>query len=149
MASVLREQSRNGDLVARLGGEEFAVALPGAGIGGARAYAERVARALRSGDADSGPRLSTSAGISPRNPDLADVEALVAHADQALYAAKAAGRARAAWWEQTAIVVGPSFPELLAGSRDADIRTIRDVPIRIGETEEQRPRSAGDTSRSW
>jgi diguanylate cyclase (GGDEF)-like protein len=149
MALVLREQSRNGDLVARLGGEEFAVALPGAGIGGARAYAERVARALRSGDADSGPRLSTSAGISPRNPDLADVEALVAHADQALYAAKAAGRARAAWWEQTAIVVGPSFPELLAGSRDADIRTIRDVPIRIGETEEQRPRSAGDTSRSW
>jgi diguanylate cyclase (GGDEF)-like protein len=134
MSVVLREQSRSGDLVARLGGEEFAVALPGAGVGAARAYAERVARALRSGDAESGPRLSTSAGISPSSPDLADVEALVAHADQALYAAKAAGRARAAWWEQTTIVVGASFPEARAGSRDADDPTICEIPIRIGNS---------------
>jgi diguanylate cyclase (GGDEF)-like protein len=149
MAAVLQKESRNGDLVARLGGEEFAVALPGAGIGAARAYAERVARALRSGGAESGPRLSTSAGISPRSPDLGDVEALVAHADQALYAAKAAGRARAAWWEQATIVVGAkSLPEPRAGSRDVDVPTVGALPMWTGDTQHRPAWTAGDALRS-
>jgi diguanylate cyclase (GGDEF)-like protein len=146
MALVLRKESRNGDLVARLGGEEFAVALPGAGVGAARAYAERVARALQSGDAESEPQIFASAGISPRSPDLADVEALVARADQALYAAKAAGRARAAWWEQATIVVGASFPEPRAESRDSVVPTVCDLPMRSGQTEKRSARPAGGTS---
>jgi diguanylate cyclase (GGDEF)-like protein len=95
LGSVLQGQSRGTDVVARLGGEEFAALLPGSGLDGARDYAERV-RAEFSAGRDRGldlPRLTVSAGVvAAVAPEHSEV--LLHAADSALYAAKRAGRDR-------------------------------------------------------
>ncbi len=108
MASVLSRQSREDDLVCRFGGEEFAVALPGANADGALSYTNRVARALQ---ATSTPLpLSASAGIATITKEVRTPSDLTDLADQALYAAKEGGRARAARWTDGGIVVGEPTP---------------------------------------
>jgi diguanylate cyclase (GGDEF)-like protein len=87
VANRLAEQTRGADITARTGGEEFLVVLPGAGVESAHEFAER----LRQGIADHAPfQLTVSVGvaaaIAPSGPVLAEA------ADQALYAAKRAGR---------------------------------------------------------
>jgi diguanylate cyclase (GGDEF)-like protein len=85
-AAAWRDQLRAGDLLARWGGEEFAVALPGATAEQAVPVLERLRRATPDGQTASAGAASFSPGAS-----LAE---LVERADQALYAAKAAGRDR-------------------------------------------------------
>ncbi len=101
VADLLREHSKQDDLVARFGGEEFAVILPAADAQGARSYAERVGQVLRDDGIDSELALSVSAGIATFDEKSATLDTLLARADAALYAAKNAGRARAAWWDGT------------------------------------------------
>jgi diguanylate cyclase (GGDEF)-like protein len=96
-AEVLRAQSRGDDAVSRFGGEEFAVALADCDRDEARAYTDRVAVALATCVEDERLAVSVSAGICELDP-CADGPTLLARADAALYAAKQAGRARAAWW---------------------------------------------------
>jgi two-component system, cell cycle response regulator len=80
----------------RLGGEEFALILPGCGMADATARAEQL-RAdvqdlrIRAGDAT--VTLSCSFGVSSWT-DSDSVEALIKRADVALYAAKSGGRNR-------------------------------------------------------
>jgi len=107
-AAVLREQSREYDLVSRFGGEEFAVALPSATTADARAYTERVAHALALLRIEDGLTVSTSAGISSLTAEREPAATLLARADDALYAAKEGGRCRQASWDGE-IVVGPRF----------------------------------------
>jgi diguanylate cyclase (GGDEF)-like protein len=87
VANRLAEQTRGADITARTGGEEFLIVLPGAGVESAYEFAER----LRQGIADHAPFALTisagvAAGIAPSGAVLAEA------ADQALYAAKRAGR---------------------------------------------------------
>jgi diguanylate cyclase (GGDEF)-like protein len=77
---------RDIDVLARIGGEEFALLLPGCNADEALAVAER----LR-GDMPAG--LTASAGVAPWRAPLTPAE-LVAEADRALYRAKGAGRDR-------------------------------------------------------
>jgi diguanylate cyclase (GGDEF)-like protein len=89
---------RKVDLVARVGGEEFVVVLPRTGLAAANHVAEklrvRVASArFPGGEALPDGRLTVSVGVSVLGHDL-DTEALLADADQAMYAAKARGRNR-------------------------------------------------------
>jgi diguanylate cyclase (GGDEF)-like protein len=114
VADLLQENSKDGDLVARFGGEEFAVALPGADADGARRYAERLARVLEAGGTDNALALSVSAGIATLGDSLDSFDALISHADDALYAAKRAGRARAAWWDGTLHVGQPATADVPA-----------------------------------
>jgi diguanylate cyclase (GGDEF)-like protein/PAS domain S-box-containing protein len=86
---------RGGDLVGRLGGEEFGILMPGATAEDARMVAERVRLAIempRLDDRDL-PSVTVSIGIAARE-DQRESALLLAAADTALYAAKGAGRNR-------------------------------------------------------
>lgn len=90
LATGLRDVARGEDLVARMGGDEFAWLLPQTGAGTALEAIERLRRKLSSA-ADDEDRPSFSAGVanleSGEGPDE-----LIRRADRALYAAKEGGR---------------------------------------------------------
>jgi diguanylate cyclase (GGDEF)-like protein len=113
VGEALRCEARKQDVIARFGGEEFAVVLPGADCALARDYVERVAASLWREPADSGVRLSTSAGVAELSSATANLDALLSGADHALGAAKQAGRSRTAWFDGE-LHVGDSFLELAA-----------------------------------
>jgi diguanylate cyclase (GGDEF)-like protein len=89
---LLAEHTREMNLTARYGGEEFLSVLSGAGVAGARAFAERVVAAIRV-EAESGgePAQTISAGVAEYREGMEDPGELLAAADAALYQAKAAG----------------------------------------------------------
>jgi diguanylate cyclase (GGDEF)-like protein len=82
---------RGSDTAARIGGEEFALLLPGAGTDLAYEIAERVRAAVADVPViDS--QLRCSAGVAVYPDDADDRGALLERADSALYAAKRAGK---------------------------------------------------------
>ncbi|MDR1424875.1 MAG: diguanylate cyclase [Azoarcus sp.] len=92
---VVRQSVRRSDIIGRLGGEEFAVLLPGDGIHGARELAERLRRAFECNPAHIGNVIipvTVSIGISGLRTDDMTADAPLRRADEALYAAKDAGR---------------------------------------------------------
>jgi diguanylate cyclase (GGDEF)-like protein len=86
---------RGVDFCARLGGEEFAVLLPGANAQTALLVAERLRtaleRTLHVGLAQVNVAYSVSIGVATRAAEES-VASLLSRADSALYAAKSAGR---------------------------------------------------------
>jgi diguanylate cyclase (GGDEF)-like protein/PAS domain S-box-containing protein len=94
MADRLAGNIRRSDILGRLGGEEFAVCMPGVGLDDAQALAERLRRSITSLPIDTlvGPvDITVSVGVA--SYDLADDTArLLKRADGAMYAAKRAGR---------------------------------------------------------
>lgn len=96
--SVLRDVSRDIDLPARMGGEEMAVLLPETAADGAGALAERlrhgVARQRFTSPTGTSFSVTASLGVAVFGPALEGAEALLHAADEALYAAKEAGRNR-------------------------------------------------------
>ena len=98
MAKLLTAESRVIDVAARLGGEEFAVLMPGGHQAGATAFAERVRRALAAADWSDVPEVRASAGIAVAVDPLG-VQGMLERADRALYAAKRGGRDRTVAFE--------------------------------------------------
>jgi diguanylate cyclase (GGDEF)-like protein len=96
--AIVRCAHRPADLVARYGGEEFAALFPSTPGAGAFTVAERLRGsveklAVRRGDQPTSAVVTVSVGVAtvvPRPGD--DPQGLVALADEALYAAKGAGR---------------------------------------------------------
>ncbi|TVQ58558.1 MAG: diguanylate cyclase [Rhodobacteraceae bacterium] len=94
LMDAAREAVRGGDLLGRIGGDEFAIALPRAGLDAAARIAERLrGRIARLGiDTAAGPlRFTASLGVAEAEPGERFVKALE-RADAALFRAKAAGR---------------------------------------------------------
>jgi diguanylate cyclase (GGDEF)-like protein len=85
-AAVWSAELRKGDVLARYGGEEFIVLLPGSNAGQATAVLERLRAATPEGQ-------TFSAGLASWD-GVETSESIIARADTALYAAKAAGRDR-------------------------------------------------------
>jgi two-component system, cell cycle response regulator len=97
MADILRENAREIDRLGRYGGEEFMVLLPGTDIEDAAVFVERLRRDIARRPFDIGDgqtlRMTVSVGLaSYPDPRIASPETLVRLADDALYAAKSAGR---------------------------------------------------------
>lgn len=96
-SSIATECLRGMDVLGRLGGEEFGILLPSTAVDQAEAVAERirVAVAKIAIDTEYGTvRFTTSIGVAQSLDADESVDVLLARADAALYAAKAAGRNR-------------------------------------------------------
>jgi diguanylate cyclase (GGDEF)-like protein len=92
VSRLLTSLARQGDTVARWGGEEFVVVLPETDLAGAQRFAERLRRTIEShvvGDM----KTSASCGVATMLPEDS-VEELLGAADRALYQAKSNGRNR-------------------------------------------------------
>ena len=92
VADLLARALPTGAAAARLGGDEFVVMLPGAGVDEADELGGRIGALLANGLTDAGYPLRVSAGISTYPFDGATPTTLLRTADQALYAAKNAGK---------------------------------------------------------
>lgn len=95
VAEVLRLNARQGEDVARLGGEEFLVLCPNttaaqASIGAERLRAAVEAHVVRSPGYTGS--VTVSLGVAERTEDMQGIDALLKAADDAVYAAKSAGR---------------------------------------------------------
>jgi len=98
LAGVLREGTRSIDILGRLGGEEFGVLLPGAGLDFAAVVAERLRAAVESRTIvwkDSEIEMTVSIGVASWESNLLPDD-LIEASDIALYAAKEQGRNRVA-----------------------------------------------------
>ena len=90
-----RDSVRPEDIVARVGGEEFAIILPGMALSEGLKAAERMRNAIASQVTKTreGPiSVTASFGVAMVSPGLRDFEKALAAADQAMYAAKTGGR---------------------------------------------------------
>lgn len=97
VADTLSEESRAGDVLARVGGEEFLVVLPRADLLTAGAVAERLriaVEALPPVHLSEDRTLSISVGVAVLEPTMSRVDDLLKAADLALYDAKESGRNR-------------------------------------------------------
>ena len=113
LAARITEQVREVDTLARYGGEEFVLVLPETTIEGATMLAERICVAVRRepfGDTGDEPlRITVSVGVAAFPEHGGSPATLMRAADEALYAAKRAGRDR---WMLAAMV--PAVPAPVA-----------------------------------
>jgi diguanylate cyclase len=131
-AETARANMRGGDILARFGGEEFVVMVPGSLAEGATA-AERVRIAFEAAGREVGGRpLAATVSVGAVSGEAgAEVALMLARADAALYRAKANGRNRIALDEEllpavtTTPVIAPAPPQA-AGQGMAT------APVRIG-----------------
>ncbi len=110
---------RVSDIFGRVGGEEFGIVLPGCGLEDAKQRAERLRAAVKALIPEYEGELcpvSASFGVTATEISGYELRQLLAHADWALYRAKAAGRDRVMPYEAGAIA-GASMP-----SSDPDLR---------------------------
>jgi diguanylate cyclase (GGDEF)-like protein len=97
LAAVLRQSVRQGDVLARWGGEEFIVFLPETSLHEAIALAERLRAAVagvRVPCETGATELTASVGVAQREERHPTLDALIASADECLFQSKQQGRNR-------------------------------------------------------
>jgi diguanylate cyclase (GGDEF)-like protein len=97
LATVVKPRLRREDILARVGGEEFAAILPEVGVDGARITAEKVREVVEITQfafEESLMPCTVSIGVAELDVEHDEPKTLYARADAALYSAKSAGRNR-------------------------------------------------------
>ncbi len=94
--AALRSSLRADDIVARIGGDEFAVLLPGADLERAQATAQRLVEAVEFG-VEHG--VTASVGVAMLDGSLTTADSALMAADLAMYDAKHEGRRRTAFYD--------------------------------------------------
>jgi len=127
VAALLREGVRQLDVPARIGGEEFAVILPGTDAQAAFVVAERLRCHVRDAFADATVPLTISFGIASHPAHAETAASLVRTADEALYGAKESGRNRSVIHSPALrALVGPDGP---GGREDRDVEAERYLAV--------------------
>jgi len=110
-AAVMQANIRATDVLGRWGGEEFLLVMPNSTADIATAVIERIRDSATRLQILQTPKpgVAFSAGITTASGTVPTMEALIAQADSALYAAKNAGRGRTSRWDtETQIFPGPA-----------------------------------------
>ena len=95
VAGLCQETLREGDVLARIGGEEFAILLPETGRDGALRIIERLRSAIEAASiGDAGLKVTASFGIAPLAAGCGYHDEWMSEADGLLYEAKRQGRNR-------------------------------------------------------
>jgi len=117
IARFLKESMRTSDFVARIGGDEFVIILPGTPSESAGMLAERCRKALESATWPERP-ITVSIGTASLDGRTIDTDTLISEADQALYHAKATGRNQVSLandlTEQDRLVCASHLPRVLS-----------------------------------
>ncbi len=125
MGALLRENSRENEVVGRYGGEEFLIVMPGTPRDVGLRVAERI-RALVEGTAfehaagQPSGHVTISGGVATWPSDGEDVDSLLRNADAALYQAKRAGRNRVVAHAMTELGQPGNPDHWSAGLEDGD-----------------------------
>ena len=97
LADLLRSHQRKSDIISRFGGEEFALLLPNTSLEGATVVSEKIRKDVEASrvDANSGVIVKYTVSLGVSEVDIqqeTSIEKALIRADNALYAAKRAGR---------------------------------------------------------
>ena len=94
VASALKSNARSIDVVARMGGEEFNILLPGVDSEGGMIAAERIRKAIESRKIDTIGHVTASIGVATYLEHSDNIQELLELTDQAMYISKKNGRNR-------------------------------------------------------
>jgi len=120
VARCLERATREGDVLARLGGNEFAWLLPNSDLVGAHTVAERVRAAVADRPIAGVGQVTVSLGVCDQTR-ARDGQELLAHADRALYWAKHQGRDRVCDCLPSLDAASEMSPELASGSDTVNV----------------------------
>jgi len=115
LATEMRDQVRDSDLVGRFGGEEFVILLTATGVAEACQVAERIRRGacvVKVLTPDTIVGVTVSIGVAAFDETTDRVDLLLKFADDALYQAKHTGRNRVVVASPASILLESDFPEI-------------------------------------
>ncbi len=94
MAGALRGVTRLSDVVCRLGGDEFVLFISGCDFQAARTVGEKLMETIKEVSTQVGLPVTVSLGVVVFTAAPTSVDVMLRHADQAMYEAKATGKAK-------------------------------------------------------
>jgi diguanylate cyclase (GGDEF)-like protein/putative nucleotidyltransferase with HDIG domain len=134
VAALLQESTRIMDVVARSGGEEFAIVMPESDQHRAFLFAEELLDRLRKNFSPPQIELTASIGVATSPGHAEDLAGLMTAADGALHAAKALGRDRA-------VIYSPEVTNVLGsvtGRRNVETQAQMATVLSLAEALDQR-----------